>query len=310
MARKDPVALSPTPACAELVSDFLDAQLAANTRRAYAGDLVVFFTWLSGQEIDPLESRRPDIDRFRNWLSEPVDPSGESSPSGRPRYSPASVARRLSTLRAFYAYLSERHIVDGSPAAGVKSPAVSREPQGKGIDKERLSALLECARLDSDDAHAAICLLALNGLRAHEVCRADIEDLRREGDDGLSLVVRGKGGKESLVALNQRSQEAVEKLIEGRRSGAIVRRPDGRAHNQQSLWRLTGKLARRAGIVDEEESLHPHRLRHSFVTILLDLGVPLEVVQDGARHASADTTRRYDRARDAYREHPTHRLAL
>ena len=55
---------------------------------------------------------------------------------------------------------------------------------------------------------------------------------------------------------------------------------------------------------------HKHRLRHTFVTILLDRGHGLATVQDAARHASADTTRPYDKKRDAYRTHPTHELVL
>ena len=56
--------------------------------------------------------------------------------------------------------------------------------------------------------------------------------------------------------------------------------------------------------------MHPHRLRHTFVTILLDHGQGLATVQDAARHASADTTRLYDRRHDAYRTHPTHELVF
>ncbi|MGZ4288131.1 MAG: tyrosine-type recombinase/integrase [Solirubrobacteraceae bacterium] len=60
----------------------------------------------------------------------------------------------------------------------------------------------------------------------------------------------------------------------------------------------------------EVDRMHPHRLRHTFVTILLDRGQGLATVQDAARHASADTTRLYDKRRDAYRTHPTRELVF
>jgi integrase/recombinase XerD len=71
------------------------------------------------------------------------------------------------------------------------------------------------------------------------------------------------------------------------------------------------ELGERVGLLGENgdlDRLHAHRLRHTFVVTLLDMGVPLAAVQDAARHASANTTRTYDRLRSAYREHPTHLL--
>ena len=83
-------------------------------------------------------------------------------------------------------------------------------------------------------------------------------------------------------------------------------------YNRQAVYRLLAELAGQAGLVGDEdgqvEGLSPHKLRHTFVTMLLDRGVPLVAVQDAARHSSSDTTRLYDRARAAWREHPTHKL--
>ncbi len=64
------------------------------------------------------------------------------------------------------------------------------------------------------------------------------------------------------------------------------------------------------GETGDVDKLHPHVLRHSFVTLLLDQGIPLAAVQDAARHASPETTRLYDRARTGFREHPTHKLTF
>lgn len=205
----------------------------------------------------------------------------------------------------------------------MKGPRVRREPRGRAITQDHIRALLAAAAAQDPQTEAIVCLLLLNGLRVSEVCRADIEDLRREPSGGHSLVVRGKGGKEVDVALNERTERAVLRTVGARSQGPIFRRQDGRRvragnpaprvpFNRQAVYRLLGELAESAGLIGEGDAqvdgVHPHRLRHTFVTTLLDMGVPLQAVQDAARHASPDTTRMYDRARAAWREHPTHRL--
>jgi integrase/recombinase XerD len=319
----DPIALAPDPELAELLDDFLASQLSPRTRESYAGDLAVFLRWMAGRGTHPRAAARPDIDRYRNWLSEPVDADGNPATNGRPRYAPATVARKLSAVRAFYNYLSERRVIPGSPAAGVKGPRIRREPRGRAITDDQVRALLATATERGHETEAMVCLLVLNGLRVSELCAADVEHLRREPGGGHSLVVRGKGGKEVEVALNERTERAVLQTIGARTQGPIFRRQDGRrlrsgapaprvAYNRQAVYRLLGELALQAGLIGDDDGqidgISPHKLRHTFVTMLLDRGVPLVAVQDAARHSSSDTTRLYDRARAAFREHPTHKL--
>jgi len=319
----DPIQAAPDPTVAEHTDDFLQAQLSPRTREGYAVDLAQFFLWLSDRNKHPLTIARPDIDRYRNWLSEPIGPDGNPASNGRPRYAAATVARKLSAVRAFYAYLTDRRVLPGSPAAGVKGPRVRREPRGRAITDDQVRQLLEKAAEDGIQTEAMTRLMLLNGLRVSEICGADIEDLRREPHGGYSLNVRGKGGKDVDIPLNDRTERAVLATIGVRTTGPIFRRQDGRRlrsgspapfvpFNRQAVYRLLGEIAQRAGLVGDDDGqvdgVHPHRLRHTFVTMLLDRGVPLAVVQDSARHSSSDTTRLYDRSRAGWREHPTHRL--
>lgn len=319
----DPLALAPDDQVRQLVDDFLAAQISPRTRRSYSTDLAVFLTWLAERDRHPLEVARPDVDRYRNWLSEIVDRDGKPAAHGRPRFAPATVARRLSAIRAFYAYLTEVRVLPGSPAANVRGPRVMREPRGKAISDEQVQKLIDAAARRGAQDEAIIRLLVLNGLRVSEVCGADVEDLRREPGGGHSLRVRGKGGKEVWVALNARTEKAVLAAAGARRQGPLFRRRDGRRvrggsaapwipFNQQAVSKLLLEIATEAGLLGEGDDqvghLHPHIMRHTFVTMLLDRGVPLAVVQDAARHASADTTRLYDRTRSAHAEHPTHKL--
>src|SRR4051812_6608995 len=113
-----PAELAPDPELGELLDDFLAAQLSARTRESYASDLVIYLRWIADRGKHPRDAARPDIDRSRNWLSEPVDSDGKPAANGRPRYQPATVARKLAAVRSFYTYLSERRAIPGSPAAG------------------------------------------------------------------------------------------------------------------------------------------------------------------------------------------------
>ena len=167
-----------------------------------------------------------------------------------PRPSRAS----FSAVRAFYNYLSERRVIPGSPAAGVKGPRLRREPRGRAITDEQVRRLLATATERGPETEAMVCLLVLNGLRVSEVCSADIEHLRREPGGGHSLVVRGKGGKEVEVALNERTETAVLQTVGARTQGPIFRRQDGRRlragspaprvpYNRQAVYRLLAELA-------------------------------------------------------------------
>src|SRR4029079_9687054 len=100
-------------------------------------------------------------------------------------------------------------IIPGSPAAGVRGPKLRREPRGRAITDDQVRKLLAVATERGPENEAMICLLLLNGLRVSELCSADVENLHREPGGGHSLVVRGKGGKDVDVALNDRPERPV-----------------------------------------------------------------------------------------------------
>ena len=147
----NPIALAPDDEFAELLDDFLASQLSPLTRSSYAGDLTIYLTWLAGRGKHPRDVSRPDIDRYRNWLAELV------GPDGRARYAPATIARKLSAVRAFYNYLSERRVIPGSPAAGVKGPKLRREPRGRAITDEQVRRLLAVASDRGHETEAMVC---------------------------------------------------------------------------------------------------------------------------------------------------------
>jgi site-specific recombinase XerD len=132
---------------------------------------------------------------------------------------------------------------------------------------------------------------------------ANIEALR-EVHGHRVLRVHGKGDKVALVPLPPAVARAVDRATEGRETGAILRSGTGhRMDRHCATWRLRA-LAKAAGVTTAR--MHPHMLRYTFVTTMLDAGVGLRDVEIAARHADPRTTMRYDRARQNLDRHPNY----
>ena len=168
-----------------------------------------------------------------------------------------------------------------------------------------MRALLDTARASGRRDHALACLLALNGLRITEALAADVADLGNErGHHTLRL--RRKGGKRQTVALAPRTAAAIDAMLDGRISGPLFATRTGKRMDRHAALKVVRRLARIAGI---EHAVSPHSLRHGFVTLALDAGVPLRDVQDAAGHADPRTTRRYDRGRHSLDRAATYTVA-
>lgn len=132
------------------------------------------------------------------------------------------------------------------------------------------------------------------GLRIFEATGSNIEDLGEEHGHRV-LRVRGKGGKVVLVPLPPAVGRAIERSIDERPAGPILVSSRGTRMDRNCATRRLRRLAEQAGVTLPR--MHPHMLRHTFVTTMLDAGVDLRDVQIAARHADPRTTMRYDRAR-------------
>ncbi len=153
---------------------------------------------------------------------------------------------------------------------------------------------------------ALVAMLGLLGLRIFEACGADIADLGEEHGHRV-LKVRGKGGKVVLTPLPPAVARAVERAVAGREEGPILLNRRGVRMDRHAAPRRLRRLAIAANV--RLPRMHPHMLRHTFVTTMLDAGVDLRDVQIAARHADPRTTMRYDRARKNLDRHPNYILA-
>ena len=146
-------------------------------------------------------------------------------------------------------------------------------------------------------------MLGLLGLRIFEATGADIADLGEEHGHRVLRVV-GKGTKVVLVPLPPAVARAIDRGVGTRITGPILLNTGGTRMDRHAATRRLRRLADVAGV--RLPRMHPHMLRHTFVTTMLDAGVDLRDVQIAARHADPRTTMRYDRARKNLDRHPNY----
>lgn len=197
-----------------------------------------------------------------------------------------------------------------SPADYVRRPNVPPESPTLGLTHLQLEALLTAARESTNDNDfALVTILGLLGLRIFEATGADIDHLGEEHGHRVLRVLRvhGKADKIALVPLPPAVARATDRAVADRTTGPILRTRTGTRMDRHAATRRLRRLAEAAGM--RLPRMHPHMLRHTFVTTMLDAGVDLRDVQIAARHADPRTTMRYDRAKQNLDRHPNYILA-
>jgi site-specific recombinase XerD len=198
-------------------------------------------------------------------------------------------------------------ILEHSPADYVRRPTVPPQSPTLGLTHLQFEAMLTTARLSANrNDFALVCLLGLLGLRIFEATSLDISDLGEEHGHRVVRVV-GKGHKIVLVLMPPAVARAVDRCIGAREIGPILLNRAGRRMDRHAATRRLHRLQRDAGV--HIARMHPHMLRHTYITTMLDAGADLRDTQIAARHADPRTTMRYDRARTNLDRHPNYILA-
>jgi integrase/recombinase XerD len=175
-----------------------------------------------------------------------------------------------------------------------------------GFTHLQFEALLTAARESPNPCDfALVAMLGLLGSRIFEATSANVSDLGEEHGHRV-LRVCGKGTKVVQVPLPPAVGLAIDRATGPRDRGPILLNNRGTRMDRHAATR---RLRRLAGTVGLRTKVHPHMLRHTFVTTMLDAGVDLRDVQIAARHADPRTTMRYDRARTNLDRHPNYILA-
>jgi len=271
------------------------ARFKGSSREHTESDLRCYLAWCAERRLDPLIARRPHLELYIRWMQEIR------------RFKPSTVSRRFSVVAGFY----KTAVIDGtlehSPAEHVRRPSVPAESPTLGFTHLQFEALLSAARQSTDPCDfALVAMLGLLGLRIFEATGADIADLGEEHGHRV-LRVCGKGTKVVLIPLPPAVGRAIDRATGTRTGGPILLNSRGTRMDRHAATRRLRHLANAAGV--RITRAHPHMLRHTFVTTMLDAGVDLRDVQIAARHADPGTTMRYDRARKNLDRHPNYILA-
>jgi site-specific recombinase XerD len=283
--------------------------LSAHTVAAYRSDITGFAEWAGrGGVTDPSRVKRTTIRRYLAYLT-------------TRGYARRSLARKTASLRRYFGWLVRSGAARVDPTLGIQVPAGSgRLP--RVLDGRDIAALLDGAdptptatarreveapwRRALDDA--VLELLYGSGLRVSELCGLDLASLDLEA---RAVVVWGKGAKERRVPISEPSARALRRWLTLRDEVVDPAGDAGMAlFGNERGRRLTPRDVRR--IVDRRSPspTHPHALRHTFATHLLDNGADLRAVQELLGHSDVATTQRYthvsrERLRSAYNDtHP------
>jgi site-specific recombinase XerD len=271
------------------VSAYL-ARFKDSSREHTESDLRCYLTWCTERGLDPLAAQRPHLELYVRWMQETR------------RFKPSTISRRFSVTAGFYRTCAIDGVLEHSPAEHVRRPAVPPESPTLGFTHLQFEALLTVARQSPDRCNfPLVAMLGLLGLRIFEATSAGHRRPRR-GARSRVLHVCGKGTKIVLVPLPPAVSRAIDRAIAGRTHGPVLLNSRGSRMDRPAATRRLRQLAEAAGI--QVARAHPHMLRHTFVTTMLDAGVDLRDVQIAARHADPRTTMRYDRARQDLDRHP------
>ena len=275
--------------------------VADSTRAVYARDAAAAVEWLeTAGSSGPASVDRRALRRYLAHL-------------GANRYAARTITRKVSVLRRYFDWARRTGRIDRDPTLGLAAPrGPSRLPQVLKDDHIR-TLIDKPARAGDDDARdardlAIVELLYGSGLRVSELCGLRYEDL-----DLVQAEVRvwGKGSKQRLVPLSDPAVAALRSWLQDHRASFVtVDTPAAAIFLNQRGRAMTPRDVRR--VIDRRSVVptHPHALRHTFATHLLDGGADLRAVQELLGHADIATTQIYthvsrERLREVHRTtHP------
>jgi len=257
--------------------------LAKNSIESYKRDLYQFLEFVQeAMGIKDVENiRRADI---REYVSALIQYG----------FSKKSVERKLSALRGFFKYLKRIQVISSNPVLGIQNPKEERYLP-MVIPEKRINEMLDNwipeSIMEARDK-SIIELMYSSGLRASEVISLKWENLDLKT---MELRVKGKGGKERIVPLGKRAREALEVYVNFlgdklNKSNFIFLNRFGKKLSRKGLWLIIKKRFETMALM---YGVHPHTLRHSFATHLLNHGADLRSIQELLGHASLATTSIY-----------------
>lgn len=263
------------------------ASRSAQTRDVYERGIADWFAFCDRNGVAVFAAEQHHVDAYRHELAD----------AGR---QPATIARHLSTVSSFYRYVL-RHgrpsPVERNPAEWVERPRVDRTSRRAGLDLTE-ARMLRAASLTRDARTAALVHLLLGtAMRVSEAVTATVDGLGWSDNGDRTLAVVRKGGQPDVVVIEPADWQVIDRYLTGRPevpAGWLFATTGGRRMTRQTAYRIVREVA--DPITGPGRKVGAHSLRHTAATLALDAGQPIQEVQGMLRHASAETTQRYDRA--------------
>ncbi len=274
----------------------IECSVSKNTLRAYESDIREFIAFLmkTGQAGEQTKIEHPDkIDRnaIQSYLSYLY----------ARRKARTTIERKISSIRSFFKYLKHENLVASNPAAGIPLPRKHRKLPGFLTVKEA-NQLLDIKQQPDDlktlRNMAMAELFYGTGIRVSELVNLDLDDVDASE---MELRVLGKGRKERILPITNNAVERLLLYLTKRRSvlndnavfganGPLFVNLRGTRITARSVHRIMKQTGVNAGL---HKRVHPHELRHSFATHLLDSGADLRAIQELLGHAHLATTQKY-----------------
>ena len=265
--------------------------LSENTERVYLADLRSFRQYLADEKLGLADMDRQTLRGYLAWLA-------TEGRGGQRGYARVSVARKLTVVRAFYRFLVQEGLFRSTPVPSGQSFKVKVAKSLPDFLGQREVARLMDAP-DESTVHgirdkAILETLYACGVRLAEIHGLNLADIRFSRRE---ILVRGKGSKERLVLFGKPTEQALRRYINESRH-ELVSRPTqalflnryGERLSRRSFEKLVRRYSEQAGT---RADVHPHTLRHTFATHMLEGGADLRVIQELLGHSSPTTTQVY-----------------
>ena len=254
---------------------------------SYKRDIEKFYDFLIEEGV---ELEEVDAIVIRNFLTEELNRG----------VSKRSCKRRLSALKHFYKFLYNRGMVKDNPFIFISAPRTEKRLP-RVLYKEQISEIFRLNRERTDELalrdQAILSVLYFSGIRASELCAITLQDISLK--QRLIRVI-GKGNKERIVPINDECRDDVEKYLKYSRdqfaANALIKKPNlflarnGNPLTVRTLERILDNIELKTGTF---VNLHPHILRHSYATHLLENGADLRIIQELLGHESINATQVY-----------------
>lgn len=270
----------------------LEKALSENTISNYSYDIKYFINYLTDERklSDIQNVDEETVEKYVFFLRNQKNKNGEY-------YSVKSINRYISTLKSFFKFLLSERVISKNPSEIIESPKTARNlPQVLSV--REIDSML--SKTDNSDVlglrdRAIMEVMYASGLRVSEVTSLVISNILT--GEGI-LRIFGKGSKERIVPIGSSALQYLGKYIE--KSRPYLKKPysddtvflnhRGRKMSRMAVWNIISKYAKTAGI---KKSIHPHTLRHSFATHLLEGGADIRIIQEMLGHSDISTTQIY-----------------